>query len=68
MTAFSIDGGLTFVKDETPSIAPDGKLDAVFASEPCVYTDAAGRRRMVYEACDANAATRILGALATDAT
>ena len=62
MTALSDDGGLTFVKDPTPCIAPDSALDASFASEPCVFRDGSGRMRMVYEACDATGVTRILAA------
>jgi hypothetical protein len=65
MTALSVDDGLTFVKAPVPCIAPGSGLDALdasFASEPSVYRDAAGRLRMVYEACDAAGVTRILAA------
>lgn len=65
MTALSEDDGLTFVKDRAPCIAPDGPLDASFASEPCVYRDRAGRLRMVYEGSDAAGITRILTAVST---
>jgi hypothetical protein len=64
MTAVSNDGGTTFRKHKRPCVAPDGDLDATFASEPCVYHDAEGRLRMLYEASDARGATRILGAVA----
>jgi hypothetical protein len=64
MTALSDDRGMTFVKSPVPCIAPDSGLDASFASEPCVFTDGAGRTRMVYEACDAAGVTRILTAVA----
>lgn len=62
MTALSDDGGLTFVKDPTPCIAPGSAFDVSFASEPCVFRDGAGRLRMVYEGCDAAGVTRILAA------
>lgn len=65
MAARSADGGVTFEKDAAPILEPDGPLDAVFASEPCVYTDSKGRTRMLYEACDALGVTRILMAITT---
>lgn len=64
MTALSDDGGLSFVKHPDPVIAPDGPLDASFASEPCVFVDGLGHPRMVYEACDTKGVTRILAATA----
>ena len=65
MSALSEDDGLTFAKDPAPCIAPDGPLEASFASEPCVFSDRAGRMRMVYEAGDAAGVTRILSAVST---
>ncbi|HSO38112.1 MAG TPA: hypothetical protein VLT33_36540, partial [Labilithrix sp.] len=63
MTALSEDGGLTFMKDKAPCIAPTpSSPDASFASEPCVFRDRSGVARMVYEACDERGMTRILAA------
>jgi hypothetical protein len=63
MTALSPDG-LTFEKDPEPCIGRDGILDAVFASEPCVFVAGDGQWRMLYEGADARRTTRILAAVA----
>lgn len=64
MTALSTDGGVTFTKVPKPILLSDSALDKTFASEPCVYRDAKGQWRMLYEASGEDGVLRILGAVA----